>query len=346
MLYFMKGLFCCGAVVVSELLLFLNPQLLHSQRQDAVREFRVMEYNVENLFDNVHDSLKHDMDFTEQGAYYWTRGRYWRKVNAVARAMVLVSERDNKLRMPDIVAFCEVENDSVLNVLTKRSLLAAMKYDYIATSSPDLRGIDVALLYQPLSFMPIKTYPIRIEPIKGMRPTRDILYVKGVSSIDTLHVFVVHAPSRRGGERVTRPYRRVVIEKVAEAVDSVMCVEAEPKIIVMGDFNDYSSDENIKYLVTHHLTEISAPPYLSAEKDVCGTYRYKGQWGSIDHIFVSPALLSLFANANIGYHELLVERDDVYGGVKPFRFFTGTAIHGGYSDHLPLVATFFSSKYK
>lgn len=49
----------------------------------------------------------------------------------------------------------------------------------------------------------ISHHSIRIETIKDMRSTRDILYVSGqIITGDTLHVFVVHAPSRAGGERV------------------------------------------------------------------------------------------------------------------------------------------------
>ena len=43
---------------------------------------------------------------------------------------------------------CEVENDTVLRDLTRRSPLKELSYRYVMTHSPDLSGIDVALLYQ------------------------------------------------------------------------------------------------------------------------------------------------------------------------------------------------------
>ena len=46
---------------------------------------------------------------------------------------------------PALVGLCEVENDSVLRDLTRRSPLKELSYRYVMTSSPDLRGIDVAL---------------------------------------------------------------------------------------------------------------------------------------------------------------------------------------------------------
>lgn len=108
---------------------------------------------------------------------------------------------DKDWQIPDLIALCEVENDTVMRDLTKRSLLRNANYEYIVTNSPDERGIDVALIYYPIHFQPIKHYPIRVKPCEGMRPTRDILYVSGrIITDDTLHIFVVHAPSRYGGE--------------------------------------------------------------------------------------------------------------------------------------------------
>lgn len=159
-----------------------------------------VELNCENLFDTRHDSLKNDMEFTPEGSYHWTRTRYWRKLNNLAKELVALGEKGNKeWEIPDLVALCEVENDTVMTDLTKRSLLRLAGYEYLMTSSPDERGIDVALMYLPSSFCPLRSYPIRIKSLAGMRPTRDILYVSGLLlGGDTLHVFVVHAPSRRG----------------------------------------------------------------------------------------------------------------------------------------------------
>ena len=44
------------------------------------------------------------------------------------------------VHVPDFVALCEVENDSVLFDLTRRSALRGVNYDYVMTDSPDERG--------------------------------------------------------------------------------------------------------------------------------------------------------------------------------------------------------------
>ena len=68
------------------------------------------------------------------------------------------------------------------------------------TDSPDLRGIDVALLYQRDLFKLLSSRSISIPLLGQYRPTRDLLYVSGLLLTgDTLDVFVCHLPSRSGG---------------------------------------------------------------------------------------------------------------------------------------------------
>lgn len=177
--------------------------------------FTFVEFNCENLFDTRHDSLKNDYEYCDGGAYHWNSKRYWHKLNNIGKEIVSIGGEGQEWQAPDLVALIEVENDSVLNDLTNRSLLRTVGYKYLITNSPDERGVDVALLYHPYSFRPDTSYSIRIIPPKDCRPTRDILYVRGrmlgmessdsiKSKSDELHVFVVHAPSRRGGEVADR----------------------------------------------------------------------------------------------------------------------------------------------
>lgn len=202
------------------------------QAQDA---FRVMCYNVENLFDSRHDSLKEDREFLPEGERRWTPFRYWRKLNAVTQVVAAAGEE----RLPDVIGLCEVENDSVLFDLTRSSAMRTLGYRYVMTHSPDLRGIDVALLYQPGRFRLLASREVGIPSRSaGFRPTRNILYAKGmVISGDTLHFLVFHLPSRLGSTRDSRRHRLQAVRMLRQAVDSIYAVCARPRIIVMGDFN-------------------------------------------------------------------------------------------------------------
>ena len=298
-----------------------------------------VQLNCENLFDCRHDSLKQDIEYTPDGDRRWTERKYWTKLNNTAKSIISCGDGQDDWRLPDMVALCEVENDSVMRDLTKRSLLRGANYEYVMTSSPDVRGIDVALIYSPGSFAPIRHYPLRIKPIDGMRPTRDILYVSGrVVSGDTLHVFVVHAPSRYGGERLTRPHRALVADRLCAAVDSLRAACGDPKIIIAGDFNDGPSSQALAKICAKGMTDVSAG--AAGRNGAEGTYKYKGRWERIDHIIVSGNMADRLRSCEVNDAAFMLEPDDKYGGVQPLRTYRAWKYRKGYSDHLPLVARF------
>lgn len=292
----------------------------------------LVELNCENMFDCKHDSLKDDMEWMPDGKRKWTPARYWRKLNHIGQE-ILSCQEDG---VPDLVALVEVENDSVLFDLTRRSLLRRAGYDYLMTSSPDVRGIDVALLYQPMTFRPICYDYLSISPLEGMRPTRDILYVQGETlDYDTLHIFVVHAPSRFGGEKQTRPNRKLIADRVVNAIQQL---PIDAKVIVAGDFNDEATDPALRYLESNSLHNVTAG--VEGSHGAKATYRYQGFWQSIDHVFVSTVLVDFVDKTFINDAPFLLEEDKKYGGVKPLRTFNGYRYQRGFSDHLPLVVRF------
>lgn len=301
--------------------------------------FTFVELNCENLFDTQHDAGRQDEEFLPTSARRWTPHRYWQKLQHISQALVSCGETTGEGLLPDMALLTEVENDSVMRDLTRRTPLHAARYDYVMTDSPDERGIDVALIYSPFSFRLINHLSLRISPMEGHRATRDILYASGqVISGDTLHVYGLHAPSRLGGEMASRPYRLHVMQRLCRAIDSLRAISADPLIIVAGDFNDYSGDESLKLLSGKDMTEVSEGAVGS--NGARGTYRYRSEWGSLDHIFCSASLARRLGRCCVNDQLFLLERDKKHGGVKPRRTYLGTRYHGGFSDHLPLVATF------
>ena len=301
----------------------------------AQESFRVLFWNVENLFDCKDDPRKNDNEFLPDAKRNWTPYRYWEKVRNLAKG-VIASGNDY---VPDLVGLCEVENDSCLYDLTRRSPLREAGYRYVITDSPDQRGIDVALLYQRASFKVLQHQSIRV-PHKQIKKgaTRDILHVVGkVVSGDTLDVMVCHLPSRSGGQAKSEPYRIFVADLIKQTVDSLLEVRLHPHIILMGDFNDYPTDKSMIRLCSgkslHNL--------MKGKKE--GSYRYRGEWGMLDQFIVSRSLLKKKSTirtskdkAQVLCHPFLLEEDDKYGGEKPFRTYNGMKYQGGFSDHLPI----------
>lgn len=293
----------------------------------------LVELNCENLFDCRDDSLKDDEEFLPGGPRRWTRTRYWRKLNNIGQELLSCSDR-----LPDLVALVEVESDTVMHDLTRRSLLRNAGYQYMMTCSPDLRGLDVALLWQPSAFRPICYDTYTVPTLKDMRPTRDILYVQGETvGGDTLHIFVIHAPSRYGGEKESRPFRRQVAE--------VLMREAEKtkggNVIIAGDFNDYADSPVMRLYYGQGL--VNATATARGSNGAKGTYRYEGEWRSIDHVLLSPRMNEKTDTVYINDAGFLLEDDPRYGGKRPRRTYQGFNYRPAFSDHLPLVVQFRDS---
>ena len=199
------------------------------------RRYRVMTYNVENLFDTCHDNGKSDEEFLPDGERKWNSWRYWKKLGDLARVVAAAGGDEPA----SLVALCEVENDSVVRDLARRTMLRRLGYEYIVTRGPDARGIDVALLYQPGRFRPVGIRSVRVAYTSPTeRPTRDILYVEGlVPTGDTLDVFVCHFPSRSGGAARSEAYRCRAAATLRRLCDSLFRTRSEARLLIMGDFN-------------------------------------------------------------------------------------------------------------
>jgi predicted extracellular nuclease len=318
----------------------------------AQNTFRVMFYNVENLFDILDEPGKEDDEFTPEGFRHWTNYRYYNKLNNLAKVITSVGEWET----PALVGMCEVENPKVIEDLIRYSPLRKMQYRYIITESEDARGIDVALLYQRDRFKYLYHSGIRISfPGNPHKKTRDILHVTGeVITGDTLDVFVCHFPSRRGGQYESEPDRMYVASVLREKADSVMALRREAHILIMGDFNDEPSDKSIsRTLNAQPVIEPIAKDGLYnlflpiARKSPIGSFKFGNQWNFLDQMIVSGSLLNptwpfqvLPETARIFQAEFILTDDITHGGKRPKKTFHGYRYEGGYSDHLPIVADF------
>ncbi len=311
-------------------------------------DMRIMFYNAENLFDTYDDSLKRDEDFTPEGAKHWSYKKYQKKLYNISKVITAVGQWD----LPDIVGLCEIENRRVLDELIRKTSLRKFDYRIIHRDSPDRRGIDVGLLYRSSKFEPIDYEPIRVVfPFDANKPTRDILYVKGKTpNNDTLHIFVNHWPSRWGGQMETDRKRMYVASVVKHKTDSLFAAEKNPKIIIMGDLNDYPDNNSVvKVLKAHTKIEniqnnelYNLAYYLQNVKNK-GTHKHNGEWGVLDQIIVSGALLNAKTkmtmtkdDAHVFEAPFLLEVDEGFTGYITFRTYIGFKFHDGFSDHLPV----------
>jgi len=278
----------------------------------------IVNYNVENLFHPAHDSVagepKEDLEWTPEGERRWNYTRYYRKEENIARVLTNIGEWDGV----DVVGLEEIENAAVVKRLCYT--LRRGEYDFVHYESPDRRGIDVALIYKKARIDTISTDILRVDI--APETTRDILYVCAqVDKKDTIHFFVCHLPSQRGGKAESEWKRESAKRVLEQAIDSVYSVDPQAKIIVMGDMNE--DGMKIKGLKDERM---------KGE----GTHKYQGRWTFLDHFYVSPSLDSL-SHAYVYDAEWIQEPDEKYMGLKPKRTYNGFTYQNGYSDHLPIV---------
>ncbi len=336
--------------MLSKKILLIVPFLLFvfsANGQKDKQRFRIVSYNVENYFDTDDNPNKRDEEYLEGGMRGWNKTKYYKKQANISKVISAIGG----WTPPAIVGLLEVESRKAIHGLVKYSALKNLKYKYIHYESPDRRGIDVALLYQPHQFKPFYQKPIHVVFPDTTIKTRDILHVKGrIPNSDTLHIFLCHFPSRWGGELESEGRRIFVAGLLKSKVDSILVADKNPNIVIMGDFNDTPTNNSIKNtLKAQKLDKATKQPkelynlaYQFEEKGK-GTHKHQGEWAMIDQFIVTGNLLdkknkiyTSKENMHIFSPKFLLEADEKFLGVKPFRSYIGMRYNGGFADHLPI----------
>lgn len=312
-------------------------------------------WNVENLFDTIDEREKNDDDFLPKGIYEWDQERLEQKMFNLAR--VIRSMNNNKA--PDILGVCEVEHTYLLDSMAN-SFLSDFNYKSVGIESPDNRGIDNALMYKSDKFKLLSVIGDTVKLSAGF-PTRLILYVSLLSNFnDTLHIFVNHFPSRRGGQEESEIHRIETAKTLRDGIDRVFSSNHSAKIIVMGDFNDEPTNTSI-------LNTLKAKPFkcelLTADNFIeddnsdlfnasyeqyeagVGTFLYREKWDMLDQIIISKELLTgnslryECSSFEVYKPYFMVTQSGRFAG-SPFPGYGGRRYLGGYSDHFAVTAKF------
>lgn len=306
-------------------------------------------YNVENLFDTINDPNINDEEFLPEGEKVWTSAKYEEKLENMARVIhdIGLSYSADGLA---VLGLSEVENRMVIEDLVAEDIIRERNYQIVHEDSPDKRGIDVALIYNPKYFKYKGHHSIHVnlqEDDEKSRPTRDILHVWGQLDGEMMHFFVNHWPSRSGGEAVTTLKRQKAAGIVKKVADSLMNADPMSKIAIMGDMNDDPVSASIDKVLNaerkrHKVNESELyNPYYSYFKEGIGTGAYRDSWNLFDQIILSYGLTEKeqedyqLYKAGIFSENYLIQKTGHFKGY-PFRTFGGSLYQGGYSDHFPV----------
>lgn len=308
-------------------------------------------YNVENLFDTINDVTKND-EASPIMEMKGDRGKVYKdKIQKLASVIAQIG-KDKSRTSPAIIGVAEVENRQVLEDLVNSDLLKSKRYGIIHYESPDRRGIDVALLYQPRYFKPIhhESFDPNIYSDGRKVYTRNQLLVSGYLDDELIHVIVNHWPSRRGGEARSRPLREKAAYQNTKIIEKIKETDENPKVLIMGDFNDDPINSSFKTVLKTKAKKKNIAdgdiynPYESMFKKGFNTGGYRDNISMFDQILVTSPLVDLGKKDFSGYKmfkaavfnkSFLTNSKGRYKGY-PFRSFSYGTYTGGYSDHYPV----------
>lgn len=329
------------------LALTLAPLLLPAQAKKEYQAALVGFYNVENIYDTLDAPDVDDAEFLPGTAKDWNSKRYWSKLDRMAGVIASMG-KDLHPQGLAILGLAEVENSAVVEDLVARPALKDRGYRVVHEDGPDRRGVDVALVYNPRLYKVYahKSYRLSLPSDAAFR-TRDQLLVSGVLDGDTTHVIVAHWPSRRGGQAASEPKRRAAAELGRRIIDSLLAINAEARILYMGDLND----DPVNVSLTRHLRAtgnkakavrgtLFNPMFEPYQKGI-GTLAWRDSWNLFDQICVSPGLVTgavgryKYYGVRIFNEPYLRQKEGNFAGY-PFRTYVGDAYQEGYSDHFPV----------
>lgn len=331
-------------LLLSLSMLLVIPNQTYSQDDKSYKVVSIGYYNLENLFDTINDveNLISE-EFTPDGRKKWTSERYHEKLNNMAFVISKIATDVT----PDgitILGVSEIENRGVLEDLVKDPQIKDRNYKIVHYDSPDRRGIDVGLLYQPKYFEVTSTNTHTLTMEDTSFRTRDQLVVTGILDEEEIHIIVNHWPSRSGGEKRSRPKRNAAGDLSRHIVDSLFALNDEAKIFVMGDFNDDPVNPSVKDHLRTKGKEKDLEkgdlfnPYFKLFRDGIGSLAYRDTWNLFDMVIISQSLLGedksnyKFYKAKIFNKNYLKQKDGAYAGY-PWRTFAGGVYKAGYSDH-------------
>ncbi|MDE5827291.1 MAG: endonuclease/exonuclease/phosphatase family protein [Duncaniella sp.] len=312
-------------------------------------------YNLENLFDTINANGKYDLEYSPKGAKAWDSEKYWSKINNLAYCISRMTTR-NTPEGPAVIGIAEVENKGVLEDLVNAPDLKAWNLGIVHHDSPDRRGVDVSLLYNPRLFTVVDvTNHTLVVPDNPDLRTRDQMCVTGLLGGDTLSIIVNHWPSRLGGQERSSYLREAAAELSKHIADSLWAIRPNQGVIVMGDLNDDPQDKSCAVALgaKREMKDVGPHgffnPWWSVLDGGKGTLAYKGAWNLFDQIIVSGTLLRQnhapleYTSCKINDFDFLYDTEGYRKGYPRRTFASGSWLNG-YSDHFPTMIFLHKAK--
>ncbi|AXX92806.1 endonuclease [Malaciobacter molluscorum LMG 25693] len=309
------------------------------------KEFKIASYNVENFFDLNYDVTEYKEFIPNRS--HWNKKAYKTKLNNVLKVL-------NDLNA-DIIALQEIESKKVINDLIKK----LPEYKYYKFIKYDNSSVGVAILSK-IKIINNKQIDVKFQD-KIFRPILETTFI-----LDDIKfkIFNNHWPSKRSKEKYRVKYAYELLNRIKQLPSTM-------DYIILGDLNsNYNENEtlysNKKLNDTLYITGINNVLNTTIDNNFVskGTiknkqYSHYNLWLELpyknrySYIFKSnnstpdnmilPA--SLFDDENIFY------KYNSFNVFKPDYLIKNRKINrwnmrkqDGFSDHLPIYATFSTKK--
>ncbi len=315
---------------------------------------KIASWNVENLFDAHYDGTEYE-EYVP-GKHGWSRAMLEKKLNHLSE---VICDLDAQ-----IIALEEVENDRVLALLQKRLKRVGCAYPYrYITHAPPRTPVHVALL----SRIRLKQRrDLRIAPAGRYRSILEAV----IPGSHPLHLFVNHWRSKSGPESERVLYARALVGRLKR-------LPPGSEYILLGDFNsDYQEFRIIdrRHNDTRGMTGInqilgtSMQGHMVRKGDFFApsskgrmlhynlwmelpaakrwSHNFYGDKEAIDAMLLPPSLFDgrgwEYVPESFGVYRpsYLFGR---YGQILRWEYRHGHHTGRGYSDHLPIFASFENS---
>ncbi|HUX22741.1 MAG TPA: endonuclease/exonuclease/phosphatase family protein [Spirochaetia bacterium] len=320
------------------------------------RRVTLLEYNTENLFDDVSNGTEYS-EFDPSGGE-WSTELFHIKMQHIAEVL-----RAAVRGGADIVVLEEVENENALVTLND-TYLKGLGYT-AHTGESGRTSVTLGLLSRlPLSYL--RAHHIHSVDAEAQR---DILEARIDCDGEPLVLFLNHWKSKLGGAEATEAERRAAASLLVRRIRELEVQDPGSTIVIAGDLNE-NWDEYLrvsKGYQTALLPEDIAMP-LAPERSLfvsdtpagaavtpervtfyspwatlegSGSYYYGGDWETIDHTLLGPRL---FDGAGLEYESFSVVRPDFLLTAKGIPLGWSSERAEGYSDHLPILLTLSISR--
>ena len=338
----MKKLLTLAIIALFALPIGLNAQ--NKEKKGGMQVAGICFYNLENLFDTIPNNPENrDLEFTPNGSRKWDGVKYWKKIHNMAYAISNFKSKTTPMG-PAIIGVSEIENRSVLEDLVADPQIRDWNLKICHHDSPDARGVDVGLLYNPRYFKVQNVTNHRLTEISFR--TRDQMCVQGLLMGQPIAVIVNHWPSRLGGQEKSSPNREAAARLCKHIADSLWQVNPEMGVIILGDLNDDPMDPSCAKVLgaKRDRDGVGAHgfynPFWNLLAKGIGTLAYKSSWNLFDQIIMSGNLANgpedkwHFWRAEVLNFDFLKDTEGNRQGY-PLRTYSAGSFLNGYSDHFP-----------